>query len=177
MNEDTPEELQEDAQERPPSKTRRKQQMHALQDLGEELVGLSKERLSQLVLPERLLIEVREAQRITTHEGRRRQMQFLGKLMRDAEPGMVEAIRERLDAWKGLSRAETARMHAMERWRDRLVADDAALTEFIQLHAGVDAQALRNLIRNARKEHAAGKPPRAYREIFRIVREAMDVRP
>lgn len=158
------------------SKTRRKQQMHALQKLGVDLVELSKDRLAQIELPERLSIEVREAQRITTHEGRRRQMQFIGKLMRDMDEQAVAAIRERMAAWQGLSKAETARMHAMERWRDRLVAEDGALTEFLQLYAGLDAQALRNLIRNARKEHAAGRPPRAYREIFRVVRDAMQGR-
>jgi ribosome-associated protein len=158
------------------SKTKKKQQMHALQALGVELVELSRERLAQIELPERLMIEIREAQRITSHEGRRRQMQFIGKLMRETEEELIAAARERLAAWKGLSKAETTRMHTMERWRDRLVADDAALTEFLQLHSGVDAQTLRNLIRNARKEHAEGKPPRAFREIFRVVRETLEGR-
>lgn len=153
----------------PLSKTRRKQQMHELQLLGAALVDLSKERLAQLTLPETLLTAVREAQRITAHEGRRRQMQYIGKLMRDVDS---EPIRERLAAWSGQSRAEIVRQHAMERWRTRLVEDDAALTEFLQLYPNLDAQVLRNHIRNARREQAAGKPPRAYRELFRIVRDA-----
>src|SRR3954469_12441207 len=142
-----------------PSKTRRKAQMHALQKLGAELVELSKARLATMDLPENLVEAIRDAQRITAHEGRRRQMQYIGRLMRDIDPAPIQ---ERLDAWRGQSKAEIARQHGMERLRDKLVADDAALTEFAQAHPGIDIQALRNLIRNARKEAAAGRPPKSY---------------
>jgi ribosome-associated protein len=152
-----------------PSKTRRKAQMHALQKLGAQLVELSKERLASMQLPETLVEAIREAQRITAHEGRRRQMQYIGRLMRDIDPAPIQ---ERLEAWRGQSKAEIARQHGMERLRDRLIADDTALTEFAQKHPEVDIQALRNLIRNARKESAQGRPPRSYREIFRIIRDA-----
>ena len=152
-----------------PSKTRKKAQMHALQKLGAELVDLSRERLESMQLPENLAEAVREAQRITAHEGRRRQMQYIGRLMRDIDPAPIQ---ERLDAWRGQSKAEIARQHGFERMRERLIADDAALTEFAQKHPEVDLQALRNLIRNARKETAEGRPPKAYREIFKIVRDA-----
>ena len=151
------------------SKTRKKAQMHALQKLGIELVDLSKERLASMQLPETLVEAIREAQRITAHEGRRRQMQYIGRLMRDIDPAPIQ---ERLDAWRGQSKAEVARQHGMERLRDKLIADDSALTEFAQKHPEVDLQALRNLIRNARKEAAEGRPPKSYREIFKVIRDA-----
>lgn len=151
------------------SKTRKKAQMHALQKLGVELVELSRDRLASMGLPETLVEAVREAQRITAHEGRRRQMQYIGRLMREIDPAPIQ---ERLDAWRGQSKAEIARQHGMERLRDKLIADDAALTEFAQNHPGVDLQALRNLIRNARKETAEGRPPKSYREIFKVIRDA-----
>ena len=151
------------------SKTKKKAQSHALQKLGIELVDLSKERLASMQLPETLVEAVREAQRITAHEGRRRQMQYIGRLMRDIDPAPIQ---ERLDAWRGQSKAEIARQHGMERLRDKLVADDSALTEFAQKHPGVDLQSLRNLIRNARKEAAEGRAPKSYREIFKVIRDA-----
>ena len=151
------------------SKTRKKAQSHALQKLGVELVELSKERLDSMALPEALAQAVREARRITAHEGRRRQMQYIGKLMRDIDPAPIQ---ERLDAWRGQSKAEVARQHGMERMRERLIAEDTALTEFAAKHPGVDLQALRVLIRNARKEAAEGRPPKAYREIFKVIRDA-----
>ena len=151
------------------SKTKKKAQSHALQKLGIELVDLSKERLASMQLPETLAEAVREAQRITAHEGRRRQMQYIGRLMRDIDPAPIQ---ERLDAWRGQSKTEIARQHGMERLRDKLVADDSALTEFAQKHPGVDLQALRNLIRNARKEAAEGRAPKSYREIFKVIRDA-----
>lgn len=151
------------------SKTRKKAQMHALQKLGTELVDLSKERLASMQLPETLAEAIREAQRITAHEGRRRQMQYIGRLMRDIDPAPIQ---ERLDAWRGQSKTEIARQHGMERLRDKLIANDSALTEFAQKHPGVDLQALRNLIRNARKEAAEGRAPKSYREIFKVIRDA-----
>jgi ribosome-associated protein len=152
-----------------PSKTRRKAQMHALQKLGVELVELSKERLASMNLPETLVEAIRDAQRITAHEGRRRQMQYIGRLMRDIDPAPIQ---ERLDAWRGHSKAEIARQHGMERLRDRLIADDSALTDYAQAHPGLDIQTLRNLIRNARKEAAEGRAPKSYRELFKIIRDA-----
>ena len=88
------------------SKTKKKEQSHALQKLGAALVDLSKERLATMALPEALREAIREAQRITAHEGRRRQMQYIGKLMRDVDPAPIQ---ERFDAWNGQSKAEVAR--------------------------------------------------------------------
>ena len=155
-------------QDAAPSKTKKKQQMHALQALGAELVELSAEQLAAMRLPQALLAAALEAQRITAHGGRRRQMQYIGKLMRHLDPA---PIREQLSVWQGLSRGNAARHHAAERWRERLLADDAALTAFAREQPGADLQALRALIRNARKETLERLPPRAFRELFRVLRE------
>ena len=151
------------------SKTRRKQEMHDLQALGAELVGLSAAHLERMVLPAELAQAVRAARRIASHEARRRQEQYIGKLMRgiDAEP-----IRAQLAAAQGGSAQERARHQRLEHWRARLLEDDGALTEFFQAHPASDLQQLRALIRNARREQAAARPPRAYRELFRVLREA-----
>ena len=149
------------------SKTKRKQQMHELQALGADLVALPEARLAAMPLPAELLAAAREAQRITSHEGRRRQIQYIGRLMRGVDP---EPIREQLAAWQGRSRASAARLHALERWRERLLADDEALTEFARERPGADLQALRALIRNARKEAREHRPPRAFRALFRVLR-------
>ncbi len=126
--------------------------MHALQDLGVTLVELSTAQLAAVELPDDLRDAVLEARRITGREGRRRQMQYIGRLMRDIDPA---PIRAKIDEWHGQSREATAQMHAVERWRERLLADDAALTEFANEHPGIDLQALRALIRET--------PPRARR--------------
>ena len=151
------------------SKTRRKQEMHDLQALGAELVGLSAAHLERMVLPAELAQAVRAARRIASREARRRQVQYIGKLMRgiDAEP-----IRAQLAAVHGGSAQERARHQRLEHWRARLLEDDGALTEFFQAHPASDLQQLRALIRNARREQAAARPPRAYRELFRVLREA-----
>lgn len=151
-----------------PSKSQKKREMHALQDLGEELVKLSQDRLDKLDLPEALYDAVMDARRFTKHEARRRQMQFIGKVMRDID---TEPIAEQLAEIKGESDAAKANFHAVERWRERLLADDAALTEWLTQHPSDDIQQVRNLIRNARKEAAEGKPPKSSRELFRWLRE------
>ena len=151
-----------------PSKSQRKREMHALQDMGEQLVELSAERLAQMALPDELRDAVREAQRITKHGGRRRQMQYIGRLMRsiDAEP-----IREALAAIEGRSAVETARQHRLERLRLRLLEDETVLTEIARTHPHADLQHLRQLRRNALKEQEQTKPPRAFRELFRALRD------
>lgn len=153
-----------------PSKSQKKREMHALQDLGEELVQLSQDRLDKLDLPEALYDAVIDARRMTKHEARRRQMQFIGKVMRDID---TEPIAEQLAEIKGESDSAKAAFHAVERWRERLLADDAALTEWLALHPSDDIQQLRNLIRNARKEAAEGKPPKSSRALFRRLRDQM----
>jgi ribosome-associated protein len=150
------------------SKTRKKKDMLALQDLGVKLAELNEQQLATMELPESLLDAVLEARRLTKHEARRRQMQFIGRLMRDID---AAPIRDRLDAWQGQGREHTARLHALERWRDELLAGDPALARFLQEYPGADSQQLRSLIRNVRREQAAALPPKSYRELFRVLRE------
>jgi ribosome-associated protein len=150
------------------SKTKKKQHVEELQKLGAALIALPAVTLDALNLPAQLLAAVREAQRITSHEARRRQVQFIGKVMRKIDP---EPVRAAVAAITNQSFATRARQKRLEQWRERLIADDAALTEFAGQHAGADLQEMRTLIRNARKEIAQSKPPRAQRELFRVLRD------
>lgn len=153
-----------------PSKTRRKQEMTALQQLGEELLRLNASQLARLDLPDALRDALHEAHRITAHEGKRRQMQYIGRLMRQVDP---EPIRKALGDATGASRAAVSLMHRCERLRDRLLDDDAALTEFLSAHPRADGQHLRALIRAARREHAAQAAPRHARELYRWLHEML----
>lgn len=152
----------------PPSKSQRKRESTALQDTGAALVKLSADRVRKLDLPEALRVAVLEAQRLRSHGALRRQMQYIGKLMRDVEAAPIEA---QLAAIRGESSSAKAEFHALERWRERLLADDGALTEWLARHPDGDAQQLRQLIRGARKETTEGKPPRSSRALFRMLRE------
>jgi len=162
--------MQEHDQQEEVSKTQLKQQMHELQALGETLAELPKEKLKQLDLPENLRDALLEAKRITAHGGKRRQLQYIGKLMRSIDP---EPIQTKLDQWNGNHAEETALLHRLENWRQRLIDDDAALSEFLTQHPDFDVQQLRTLIRNARKETQLQKPPKSSRELFRILREGL----
>jgi ribosome-associated protein len=154
-----------------PSKTRRKAESHELQSLGEALLEFSDAQLATLGLGEPLVDAICAARRIRSHEGRRRQMQLIGKLMRsaDVEPARVAVAERQL----GRARDSLA-LHSAERWRAELIADDAATTRFASAHAGADLQQLRALVRNARKDAAAApeqRSGRAYRELFQSIRE------
>jgi ribosome-associated protein len=151
----------------PVSKTRRKQEMHELQALGAALVELPEGQLRAIELAPELRQAVLEARRITSHEARRRQLQYIGRLMRDVDPA---PIRARLEALEGSSAEATARHRRLEQLRERLLADDQALTDYVAAHPGADAQELRTLIRNARREQKDGRPPRAFRELFRTLK-------
>jgi ribosome-associated protein len=153
------------------SKTRKKQQMHELQRLGAALVALAPAQLEGGALPEELLAAVREAQRLRSHEAKRRQLQFIGKLMRAVDPEPVRALLAQL---AGQSAAARVRQQRLERWREQLVADDAAFTQFVAEFPATDVQAIRALVRNARKELAENLPPRAQRELFRSLREILE---
>jgi ribosome-associated protein len=149
------------------SKTKRKRGAHALQDLGEELVKLTEAQLAQLALPERLLDAVQQAQRINKFGALRRQLQYIGRLMRDFDCGPIAA---QLQAWRGQSRESTAYLHLLERWRERLLADDDALTEFAAAYPDCDLTRLRTLIRAARKEQESQAAPRSLRELFQALK-------
>lgn len=160
--------METDLNDDKPSKSQKKREMAALQDVGGELVELSRDQLTKIDLPDDLRDAVRDAQRFTKHEARRRQMQYIGRLMRDLDPAPIRAA---LDEIRGVSAAATARQHALERLRVRLLEDESVLGEIARDHPGADLQHLRQLRRNALKEHLQNKPPRAYREIFRVLRE------
>ncbi len=152
----------------PPSKTKIKKQMHDLQDLGKQLTELPKDKWRALDLPEALLEALADYKRITKFGAQKRQLQYIGKLMREVETAPILA---KLDAWNGTSREHTAWLHQVEQWRDRLLEDSAALTTLLAQYPQADAQRLRALIRNAQKEKELAKPPKAYREIFQLLRE------
>nr|WP_294840637.1 ribosome biogenesis factor YjgA [uncultured Methylotenera sp.] len=152
----------------PTSKTKLKAEADAQQALGVKLSALSKEKLNKLNLPEDLMAAILETKKITANGAIRRHRQYLGKLMREIDP---TPIIEQLSRWEGKNTAENAYFHGLERWRDRLISDPNALSEFMALHPNTDSQQLRSLIRNAQKEHLANKPPKSSREIFKLLRE------
>jgi ribosome-associated protein len=154
--------------DRPASKTRRKAEMHALQDVGEALVALDPKRLAELAaevaLPDRLVDAVREARSITAWGGRKRQLQYVGKLMRDVDP---DPILRRLELWAHGHDADTARQHALEAWRERLIAEPEALDALSADFPRLDRPRFRALIARARDERDRDAPPHAFRELFR----------
>lgn len=157
-------------QERP-SKTRLKQASHALQDLGEAVVALPDARLADLPVPESLVDAIRQYKKTRTHEGRRRQMQYIGKLMRlcDVEP-MRQAV---TDMQLGRAKDSLA-LHEAERWRAELIGDDDAISRWIGAQPQTDIQQLRSLIRGARKDAALApeqRSGRAYRELFQFIKQ------
>ena len=154
----------------PPSKTKIKKQMHELQDIGEQLVALSKDQLKEIDLPETLRDAIVEAKRITKFGAIKRQMQYIGRLMRHVDPAPIVA---KLEIWSGKSSQHIAYMHRVEHWRERLLESDSAFTELLAEHPQADAQRLRTLIRNALKEKELLKPPKSYREIFQVLREIL----
>jgi len=145
------------------SKTRRKRQMKELQDVGAQLVTLSDEQLARLELPEALRDAVRDCKRFTKHEARRRQMQYIGRIMRDIDAGPIAA---QLAAMTAPTRRQSALFHAAERWRSEMLADPAAIARFLHEFPEADPHALRKLLADARDERDAERAPRHYRELF-----------
>ncbi|MBT0571495.1 DUF615 domain-containing protein [Curvibacter sp. CHRR-16] len=162
-----------------PTRTDLKKESEALQQLGTELLTLRADLLDKLDLPSKLQDALAEAKRITNFEGKRRQMQFIGKLMRQLDPDTLEAARAALVEQHLPSAQETALLHQSEQWRNRLIAEDDALAIWLEHHPSTDSQQLRSLIRQARKDAKPEKPgalPRhgkAYRDIFQLVRQAL----
>ncbi|MCD2515056.1 DUF615 domain-containing protein [Massilia sp. G4R7] len=154
-----------------PSKSEAKRQSNELQKLGEQLVDAPRDRVKRVEMPEDVKEAILTCQTISNHEGRRRALQFVGKKMRTLDEEEVAVIQRTIEGWKGASKAETAALHALERRREKLLADDKALTQLLEEHPELDVQQLRTLIRNARKEQAENKPPKAYREIFQILKD------
>lgn len=166
-----------------PSKTELKKESTELQKLGEALLTLRADLYEALALPEGLHGALQELRRITNFEGRRRQLQYVGKLMRQLEPETLQAVRDALETQRSGSAEQTLALHRAEKWRDDLIADDAALPLWLQAHPATDVQQLRALIRQARKDAVPSKPgeaPRhgkAYRELFQLVRGQLSDRP
>jgi ribosome-associated protein len=153
-----------------PSKSQRKRDSHAMQDLGETLVALPMAKLRALPLPDALIEAIEMAQRITSREGRRRQLQLVGKLMRNIDP---EPIRDFLDKDGSKHREDVGLMHSAEHWRERLLDDPAALAQLAAQHPSVDSPSWRTLIEAARGEKTATQPGRRYRELYRALREVL----
>lgn len=147
-----------------PSKTQRKKQSHALQALGERLVALSPEKLARMPIDEPLQEAVRQAQRITSHEGRRRQLQYIGRLMREAD---AQAIADAFAADDAQHRGLVGAMHAAERWRDGLIDASLELRDFVARYPAAEAVPLAELVTGARRERAEDRPPRDARLLFR----------
>ena len=166
-----PQNIPVEEEELQPSRTRRKLDDLALQELGEALVTVPEAKLAELDLPERLGDAIMHARGISKFGARRRQMQYIGRLMR--EEGDAETIRARLDAWNGVSVEETARLHLIERWRLKLLDDDKGLDALIAEYPRADIQRLRTLIRNTKREKEAEKPPKSFRELFQVLRETL----
>ena len=161
----------DDEEDDRPSKTQLKQQSHDLQKLGLQLAELSQDRLNRTEMPESLRTALEMFRRTRSHEGRRRQLQFVGKLMRQVDDGPLrEAVAE---AALGSAR-ETLLLHEVERWRAELITDDDALTRWQSAHPTTDTQQLRSLVRAARRDTAAMKPedrqPRSVRELFQFIK-------
>lgn len=158
----------EDPANLPPSKSQKKRDSQALQDLGAALVELSPERLKKVPLEEDLYQAIRDCQRMTAHGAHRRQLQYIGKLMRHVDPEPIQAV---LDSFNKQSRAETARLHRLETLRTDLLADEQVVSQIKTTWPQADVQYLRQLRRNALREQEQNKPPRAFREIFQVLRD------
>lgn len=142
--------------------------------LGEKLVELTAAQLARLPIPEDLLEHIEYSKRITSHGARKRQLAFLAKQMRREDDATLDAIRDALEANSETSKRAVALMHRIEHWRERLLGQgDAALAELLDEYPGADRQELRTLVRNALAEKAKNKPPRAFREIYQVLRDLM----
>jgi len=178
-------ELQRERQDAGPSKTERKAESAELQTLGEQLAGLRAGALDALHLPARLTEALAELARITDFGAQRRQRQFIGKLMRQLSQTELAAIHAALQDQRQGAARQTLLLHAAEDWRERLLADEGALTEWIAQHPGADAQQLRALIRQARKDRTAldaapgqaQRQGRAARQLFQLLRDGLAAQP
>lgn len=155
----------------PVSKTQRKRQVAGLQELGAELVTLNEDQLAGIELPERLRDAVTEARRITAFEAKRRQLQYIGKLMRGVDPGPIRAA---LDAAHARSHGEAAAHKRTEAWRARLLSDPDAVGELLAEHPEADSRQLRALARAALQERTEGRPPRSYRTLYQVLRTLIE---
>ena len=156
-----------------PSKSQLKREMHALQALGERIIAMSPAERARFPLSEDMLAAVEETGRIRSHEGRRRHMQYVGKVMRREDLTAIQAVFDEIEQEE---RRRDLAFHRLEKWRDRLIdEDDNAVEAFIAEHPDADRQALRQLIRNAKSERERGKPPTNARRLFKLIRDTAGV--
>ena len=157
-----------------PSRSQNRRDALEVLALGERLVSLTEAQLSKLPVPESLLPHIRECKRITAQIAHKRQLQYLAKQMRREDDEVLDAIRDALDEKGDAARREIAAMHRIETWRERLLeGGDAALAELLDEHPDADRQVLRRLVRNTLEERKRNKPPRAFRELYRELRDLL----
>jgi ribosome-associated protein len=157
-----------------PSRSQQRREALEVLELARRLSEMTPQQISHLPVPERLLSHIDDTRRITSHVAHKRQLQYLAKQMRREDDETLEAIRDALDANGHAAREEAAMLHRAEQWRDRLIANgDSALTELLDTYPHADRQHLRQLARNAHEERLRNKPPHAYRELFRELRELL----
>jgi ribosome-associated protein len=156
----------------PVSKTRRKREMQALRNLGEELLSFDGKALQKLGLPDKLLEALHTATRIKSHGARRRQLQYIGKLMRQVDTAPIEAA---VHARQHQETTHTREFHLLEKLREALITGgDAALVTVLKHFPRADRQRLRKLARQAGKENVDNQPPKASRALFRYLRELQE---
>ena len=158
------------------SKSQLKREMHGLQKLGAALIALKPAQVAEIPMSDRLRAAIEESWRLTQNEAKRRHMQYLGKLMRYEDE---QQLQRAVDGFHAGSEENTRRLHIAERWREKLLADDSAVTEFMSEYPRAEAQHLRNLIRNSRRdvaqEHNGGQRSGGHiRKLFRYIREQLD---
>jgi len=157
-----------------PSRSEQRREALDIRSLGEKLVALAPAHLAKLPIPEDLLEHIHDTQRITSHIAHKRQLQFLAKQMRRESDETLDAIRDAMEVGGDAAKRETALLHKVETWRARLLDDgDVALGELLADYPTADRQHLRQLVRNAGEERAKNKPPHAFRELFRELRELL----
>lgn len=160
-----------------PTRTQQRRDALAVLELAGQLVELPPTRLAKLELPDDVRDEIANVRRISSHIARKRQLAFLAKLMRRHDSAAFDAVRAALGENRDRQRQETAAMHRLEALREQLLGEDGdtAISGLIERHPGVDRQHLRALIRQARIEQAApNKPPRAFRELFQLLKSLQD---
>ncbi|PCF97207.1 ribosome biogenesis factor YjgA [Vreelandella nigrificans] len=171
MPKQRPEPFDIDEQEERPSKSQLKREMHALQALGETLIAMKPAELARFPLSDDMLRAIEETSRIRSHEGRRRHMQYVGKLIRKEDLVAIQGV------FDGIEQEKEQRDHAfhrLEKWRDRLIDEgDDGVDLFLAEYPNGDRQTLRQLVRNARKEREQGKPPTSSRKLFKHLRETL----
>jgi ribosome-associated protein len=161
-----------------PSRTQQRQDALEIRSLAEQLVALPPAQLTRLPIPDELMQHIHDTRKVTSHIAHKRQLQFLAKQMRREDDQTLEAIRDALDEGGDAAKREAAALHRTEHWRERLLTDgDTALGELLDEYPHADRQHLRQLIRNASEERLKNKPPHAFRELFRELRELLLAEP